>query len=411
MAPQSLSVRLVVMLVVGLAITAAAPAAWSQAEGGRSGDRVQPPTELLREYPFRQGRLRSQDERSDARQADAGSSQPPLAERAAEGAERGWLVIWLVVGLAALLSLVLIGGRVLRPSAAGKGPVPEAQPPQPYPAVASRRPPRSPAARGHHGGNGPAPQNSYAVVNQKGGVGKTTVSLALGAAAVRRGRRVLLLDLDPQASATSVLGAEVDDRPTLTQVMLEVDCPLSEAIRPTGWGLDLAPADRGLRSADSGIATFDEPVLPRQLKTVGEYDLMLMDCPPNLGALTINALAAASRALIVTEPTFLALHAMEELLDTLRHVAAKQNPSLELAGVVLNRVETTAEHKQSVAEVEETFGSKVWEPHVPRRAILQDAMRRGEPPQDLQSHSHYATEVAEIFDGLAVRIEASRVKP
>lgn len=411
MAPQSLSVRLVVMLVVGLAITAAAPAAWSQAEGGRSGDRVQPPTELLREYPFRQGRLRSQDERSDARQADAGSSQPPLAERAAEGAERGWLVIWLVVGLAALLSLVLIGGRVLRPSAAGKGPVPEAQPPQPYPAVASRRPPRSPAARGHHGGNGPAPQNSYAVVNQKGGVGKTTVSLALGAAAVRRGRRVLLLDLDPQASATSVLGAEVDDRPTLTQVMLEVDCPLSEAIRPTGWGLDLAPADRGLRSADSGIATFDEPVLARQLKTVGEYDLMLMDCPPNLGALTINALAAASRALIVTEPTFLALHAMEELLDTLRHVAAEQNPSLELAGVVLNRVETTAEHKQSVAEVEETFGSKVWEPHVPRRAILQDAMRRGEPPQDLQSHSHYATEVAEIFDGLAVRIEASRVKP
>jgi chromosome partitioning protein len=123
---------------------------------------------------------------------------------------------------------------------------------------------------------------------------------------------------------------------------------------------------------------------------------MLMDCPPNLGALTINALAAASRALIVTEPTFLALHEMEELLDTLRHVAAEQNPSLELAGVVLNRVETTAEHKQSVAEVEETFGSKVWEPHVPRRAILQDA--------------HYATEVAEIFDGLAVRIEASRVK-
>jgi chromosome partitioning protein len=409
MAPQSLSVRLVVMLVVCVAITAAAPAAWSQRDGGR-GDRVQPPTELLREYPFRQGRLRSHDERSDTRQADAGSSQPPLAERAVEGAERGWLVIWVVLGLAALLSLWLIGGRVLRPSADGKGHVPEAQPPQPHPAVASRRLPRSPAARGHRGGNGPAPQNSFAVVNQKGGVGKTTVSLALGAAAVRRGRRVLLLDLDPQASATSVLGADVDDRPTLTQVMLEIDCPLSEAIRPTGWGLDLAPADRGLRSADSGIATFDEPVLPRQLKTVGEYDLMLMDCPPNLGALTINALAAASRALIVTEPTFLALHAMEELLDTLRHVAAKQNPSLELAGVVLNRVETTAEHRQSVAEVEETFGSRVWEPHLPRRAILQDAMRRGEPPQDLKSHSHYATEVAEIFDGLAERIEATRVK-
>jgi chromosome partitioning protein len=411
MTPRNLSRRLVAMLVVAVAITAAAPPAWSQRDGGRSGDRVQPPTELLREYPFRQGRLRSQDERSDTRRAaDTRSSQPPLAERAAEGAESGWLVIWVVIGLAALLSLGLIGSRVLRPSADGNGHVPEAPPPPAHPAVASRQPLRSPAARGHRGRKGPAPRNSYAVVNQKGGVGKTTVSLALGAAAVRRGKRVLLLDLDPQASATSVLGVDGDDRPTLTQVMLEVDCPLSEAIRPTGWGLDLAPADRGLRSADSGIATLDEPVLPRQLETVGEYDLMLMDCPPNLAVLTINALAAASRALIVTEPTFLALHAMEELLDTVRDVAANQNPSLELAGVVLNRVETTAEHKQSVAEVEETFGSKVWEPHVPRRAILQDAMRRGQPPQDLQSHSHYATEVAEIFDALALRVEATQVK-
>jgi chromosome partitioning protein len=248
------------------------------------------------------------------------------------------------------------------------------------------------------------------VVNQKGGVGKTTVSLALSAAAVRRGSRVLLLDLDPQASATSVLGADGGDGPTLTNVMLNGDCPLNKAVRQTKWGLDLAPADRWLRWADSGIAPDGAAVLPRQLDTVSDYDLLLIDCPPSLGALTINALAAASGALVVTEPTFLALHAMEELLDVLHDVAEAQNPSLKLAGVVLNRVETTAEHRNSVAEVEGTFGSTLWQPHIPKRAILQDAMRMGVPPQDLESHSHYATEVAEIFDALAVRIETTKLK-
>ena len=101
---------------------------------------------------------------------------------------------------------------------------------------------------------------------------------------------------------------------------------------------------------------------------------------------------------------------MEELLDTLKEVAADQNSMLEMAGVVLNRVETTAEHRRSVAELADTFGSQLWEPHVPKRAILQDAMRRGVPPQDLETHSHYATEIAEIFDALAARIEKVQVK-
>jgi chromosome partitioning protein len=140
-------------------------------------------------------------------------------------------------------------------------------------------------------------------VNQKGGVGKTTVSLTLGAAAVRRGRRVLLVDLDPQASATTVLGADVNDRPTMTNVMVKLDCSLGEAVRSTPWGLDLAPADRMLRPADSGITTGEQAVLLQQLETVGEYDLTLIDCPPSLGTLTISALVATSGALIVTEPT------------------------------------------------------------------------------------------------------------
>lgn len=407
----SKSLKFVSVLTVCGTITASGPAAWSQTERERSGDRVQPPTELLEEYPFRQGRLRSRAERPNARQTDAGSARLPLGQPAADGADRDWMVMWLVLGgAAALLSLGLVGRRVVRRTAGAQGSVPETEASRPSPLPARRPPSPTPAPQVGTDREGLRPKNCYAVVNQKGGVGKTTVSLALSAAAVRRGRRVLLLDLDPQASATTVLGGNVDERPTVTDALRNVDCPLSKAVRPTEWGLDLAPADRSLRLADSGTAPDDEAVLPRQLETVGDYDLLLIDCPPSLGGLTINALAAASHALVVTEPTFLALHAMEELLDTLRDVTAAQNPSLQLAGVVLNRVETTAEHKNSVAEVEGIFGAQLWEPHIPKRAILQDAMRLGVPPQDLQSHSHYATEIAEIFDALAVRIEAVQVK-
>jgi chromosome partitioning protein len=410
MAPTSVGARLLALLIGCGALTVTAQGAWAQRDRDRSADRVQPPTELLREYPFREGgRLRSRG-RAVARRTDSPSAQVPVSEPAAEGGDGSWQVIWLVVGAAALLALGLTGRRVLRTAGGGQPNVPEPQAQGPPPPAAPPSPAGSGAARVALGRAGSPPKNSYAVVNQKGGVGKTTVSLTLGAAAVKRGRRVLLLDLDPQASATSVLGADVGEGPTLTDVVLGGDRTLREAIRPTGWGLDLAPADRKLRSADTGVVTGDEAVLPRQLETVDDYDLVLLDCPPNLGALTINALAGASHALVVTEPTFLALHAMEELFDTLREVGEEQNPSLEMAGVVLNRVETTAEHKHSVAEVEDSFGSQVWEPHIPKRAILQDAMRRGVPPQDLQSHSHYAIEIAEIFDALAVRIEAIQAR-
>jgi chromosome partitioning protein len=204
-------------------------------------------------------------------------------------------------------------------------------------------------------------------------------------AEARRGSRVLLVDLDPQASATTVLGAN-DHRPTVADVIRDPGrYSLAEAIAPTEWGIDLAPSEWALREAE----------------------LVLIDCPPNLGALTFDALTAASRALIVTEPTFLALRALDELLNTLEHVTAERNPSLELAGVVLNRVEATAEHKRGLAEIEESFSSRVWEPHIPKRAVLQDAMRLGVPPQDLRSH--YADEITGLFDELAERLAVSSV--
>ena len=379
----------------------------------RARDRVQRPTELLREYPFEQGRLRS-GERPAARR----SSARPATSRTAGDAGNGWPVTWLALGAAALLAATAgIARRAQRPSAARlSGRKADARtegtgwlvPPTPSkglsPAPAAR------TARFPRRGRRAPPANVYVIANQKGGVGKTTVSLVLGAAAARRGKRVLLVDLDPQASATSVLGADEEEQPSIADVIVDGIHPLRETVVPTTWGFDLVPAERRLRSADIGTPGADESVLERELATIADYDLVLIDCPPSLGRLTLDALTACSRALVVTEPTYLALHAMEELLDTLDSISDEQNPSLELGGVVLNRVESTAEHRRSVAELEANFGPRLWTPHIPKRAILQDAMRQGIPPQELATHSHYASEIALIFDKLVERFAAIELK-
>jgi chromosome partitioning protein len=401
------------VIAVGLACVAlcgAGQPAAAQRDDETDKPRVQPPTELLREYPFDQGQLRSSDpsrRRTSSDAAGAAQVQPDPAQDSGNG---HWVTIALVLSGATALLVLGAAGRRLLLAAAGprrdpmKQGAASAEPDLPPPERTPRfqRQPEPASGRGQDAGN------TYAVANQKGGVGKTTVSLVLGSAAARRGSRVLLVDLDPQASATMVLGA-TDSRPTVADVMREsAACSLSDTVVSTEWGLDLAPAERALRDVDTGRPADNHASLTRQADALAEYDLVLIDCPPSLGALTIDALTTASRALVVTEPTFLAVHALEELLDSIHHVAQHQNPSLELGGVVLNRVETTAEHKRSVADLEGRFGSQVWQPYIPKRAVLQDAMRQGVPPQDLRSH--YAEEITDLFGLLAARLELSRAK-
>jgi chromosome partitioning protein len=130
---------------------------------------------------------------------------------------------------------------------------------------------------------------------RRGGVGKTTITLGVAAALAARGARVLLIDLDPQASATKVLGVETQDRCTMADVLLEPDrYPLSDAIARGAWGFDVAPAEMALASRESRRLTADEFVLRNQLDRVTAFDVVLVDCPPSLGVLTLNALAAAS---------------------------------------------------------------------------------------------------------------------
>lgn len=247
--------------------------------------------------------------------------------------------------------------------------------------------------------------DTYVFANQKGGVGKTTVSLGVAAAMAARGDRVLLIDLDPQASATKVVGVDVGDQCTVADALLEPDrYTLADTIVPTEWGFGLAPSEMALASRESRRSTADEFVLRNHLEAVVGFDVVLVDCPPSLGVLTLNALAAASHLVVVTEPSFLALQGIEELLQTRDLVHAHYNSRLALGGVIVNRVEPTVEHRAGLAEIVAYFGPDlVWSPHLPKRTVLQEGARRGVPTTELRSRP--ARELSAHFAQIAERIE------
>jgi chromosome partitioning protein len=246
-----------------------------------------------------------------------------------------------------------------------------------------------------------------AVVNQKGGVGKTTVALGLASAAVHRGLRTLVVDLDPQANATSGLG--VWDPPSTVDRALESDRPGAVATTavPSAWPApeggtapDLMASTPALAAREPQLA--NDPVGAQdrlQLALEGHgYDLVVIDCPPSLGLLTINGLFAADRALVVTEPAAWASDGVAQIRRTIDRIAARRDGVPRVAGVAVNRLGRTRDAKYWHAQLVEHYGDDVLAP-VHLRAAVAEASAQSLPIHAL-GHRAGAPEAAAEFDAL-----------
>src|SRR5215470_3509745 len=192
-----------------------------------------------------------------------------------------------------------------------------------------------------------------AIINQKGGVGKTTTAVNLAAALAAAGQRVCVIDLDPQAHATTHLGVEPDGKaPSMYDVLVN-NRPLAEVRRKVGDNLWLAASDINLAAAEVELAgVVGREVILRDLllQDEGAFDFVFMDCAPSLGVLTLNALSAANEVFIPLQPHFLALHGMGKLFETTALVAKRINPALKVTGIVLSLYEATTRLAQEVVQ-------------------------------------------------------------
>lgn len=224
-----------------------------------------------------------------------------------------------------------------------------------------------------------------AIANQKGGVGKTTTAINLGASLAVAEQRTLIVDIDPQGNATSGLGVDKrDSLPTIYDVLVD-DRPVAECARREVHFpfLSLVPSNRDLVGAE--IELVDRPgrerVLANALQAVrGDYDFILVDCPPSLGLLTLNTLIAADSVLIPIQCEFYALEGLSQLLNTVRLVQRGLNPNLEIEGVLLTMYDRRLNLSKQVAdEAREYFGTKVFETSIPRNVRLAEAPSFGQP--------------------------------
>ena len=222
----------------------------------------------------------------------------------------------------------------------------------------------------------------YAVANQKGGVGKTTTAINLSAALAAFDHKVLLLDLDPQANATSGLGFSKREEATTYQALLSGN--MAPTVRQTAVSnLALAPSGRDLVGAE--IELVDHPDRESRLRFAlgsvrSSFEFILIDCPPSLSLLTVNALAAADSVLVPIQTEYFALEGLTELLETIERVRASFNPLLGIEGIVLTMFdERTNLARQVVEDIRSHLGEKVFETVIPRNIRLGEAPSFGKP--------------------------------
>jgi chromosome partitioning protein len=243
--------------------------------------------------------------------------------------------------------------------------------------------------------------STVALLNQKGGVGKTTVTLGLASAAAHRGDRVLVVDLDPQASATWVLGVDPAETGLGSADVLH-RTPVADAVVASAWSdlIHLVPGSPELQSRESGT--------PSRLRTAldavaADYAAVLVDCPPSLGNLTASALTAARHAIVVIEPSSLGLRGIGAVADLIDDVWDAHNAELELSGVIVNRVPPiSGEADRRVDELTRIVGRRaVWQPVVPQRVVVNQSI--GER-RSIHSYGSRSADVSAVFDTLWNRV-------
>ncbi len=233
--------------------------------------------------------------------------------------------------------------------------------------------------------------NVLAMVNQKGGVGKTTVSLGLAAVAASQGSRVLIVDLDPQANATSGVGVWNVGESIESALLADEPGSLAKVAVSSAWADSLqtppmiAPSSPRVAPVESQLAT--DPIGAQERLAVAldsesirsDYDLVIIDCPPSLGLLTVNGLFAADRAVIVTEPSSWAVDGVAQILKNIERISQRRSGALALAGVVVNRLGRTRDGRYWDSELVAAYGDRVIRPAISLRAVIAEASAHSEP--------------------------------